>query len=198
MTDKSETDRENADVCGHPMTAREQDLHAWFVREVLPLEAALTNFLRHNWRNQADISDLLQDIYVRVFESARKALPISTRSFVFTIAHNLLVDRLRREQIIPLQAIENLEALGVAADAPGPDDHTIAREELRRVQAALDLLPPRAREAVVLFQVQGLSRQEIAVRMGIAEKTVTSHLNAGMRALADLLYGSAKSGRSIP
>jgi len=198
MTDTSETDRDNAGARSQAMTAREEDLHAWFVREVLPLEAALTNFLRHNWRNRSDISDLLQDVYVRVFDAARKSIPSSTRAFVFTTAHNLLVDKLRREQVIPLQAIENLEALGIAADAPGPDEHTIAREELRRVQAALDLLPPRAREAVVLFQLHGLSRQEIAQRMGIAEKTVTSHLNAGMRALADLLYGGAKQGRPIP
>lgn len=198
MTEMSETDRENADARSQTMTAREEDLHAWFVREVLPLEAALTNFLRHNWRNQADISDLLQDIYVRVYDAAAKALPASVRAFVFTTAHNLLVDRLRREQIVPLQAIESLEALGMAADAPGPDEHTIAREELRRVQAALDLLPPRARQAVILFQVHGLSRQEIGVRMGISEKTVTAHLNAGMRALADLLYGGTKTGWSIP
>lgn len=198
MTDISETDRDNADARSQPMTAREEDLHAWFVREVLPLEAALTNFLRHNWRNQADISDLLQDIYVRVYDAARKALPISARAFVFTTAHNLLVDRLRREQIVPLQAIENLEALSIAADAPGPDEHTIAREELRRVQAALDHLPPRAREAVVLYQVHGLSRQEIALRMGISEKTVTSHLNAGMRTLADLLYGGGRPGWAMP
>lgn len=197
MTDTSETDRENADARSQNMTAREQDLHAWFVREVLPLEAVLTNYLRHNWRNQADISDLLQDIYVRVYDAARKAVPLATRAFVFTTAHNLLVNRLRREQIVPLQAIEDLEALGVAADAPGPEEHTMAREELRRVQAALDHLPPRAREAVVFFQVHGLSRQEIAVRMGISEKTVTSHLNAGMRILADLLYGG-KAEKTLP
>jgi RNA polymerase sigma-70 factor (ECF subfamily) len=197
MTDTSEIDRENADARSQDMTAREQDLHAWFVREVLPLEAALTNYLRHNWRNQADISDLLQDIYVRVYDAARKTIPSSTRAFVFTTAHNLLVNRLRREQIVPLQAIEDLEALGVAADTPGPEDHTMAREELRRVQAALDHLPPRAREAVVFFQVHGLSRQEIAVRMGISEKTVTAHLNAGMRILADLLYGG-KTGQGLP
>jgi RNA polymerase sigma factor (sigma-70 family) len=189
MTDISETGRGNADARSQAMSARDTELHVWFVREVLPLEAALTNFLRHNWRNQSDIADLLQDIYVRVYDAACKSLPASTRSFVFSTAHNLLVDRVRREQVIPLQTIENLEALNIAADAPGPDAHTIAREELRRVQAALAHLPPRAREAVVLFQVHGFSRREIASRMGIAEKTVTSHLNAGMRALADLLYG---------
>ena len=43
----------------HPdaaMTASEVD--AWFGREVLPLEAALMQFLQHNWRNKADIADL--------------------------------------------------------------------------------------------------------------------------------------------
>jgi len=117
--------------------------------------------------------------------------PSSTRAFVFSTARNLLVDRVRHAQVVPLQAIENLEALAVAADQPGPDAHTQAREELRRVQAALEHLPPRAREAIVLFQIDGLSRREIASRMGISEKTVTWHLNSGMRALADLVYGEA-------
>lgn len=197
MTNTLDTNRDNADARSQIVTAREKELHAWFVREVLPLEAALTNFLRHNWRNQADISDLLHDIYVRVYDAARSSLPTATRSFVFTTAHNLLINRMRREQIVPMQAIENLEALGIAADAPGPDEQTAAREELRRVQAALELLPPRAREAIVHFQINGLSRKEIAVRMNISEKTVTYHLNAGMRILADLLYGGTKDNRTI-
>ena len=139
MADTSETDRDNAGARSQAMTVRDAELHAWFVREVLSLEASLTNFLRHNWRNKADNADLLQDIYVRVYDAARKGLPASTRSFVFTTARNLLVDRVRSERVIPLQTIENLEALSVAADIPAPDEHIIAREELRRVQAALSI-----------------------------------------------------------
>jgi RNA polymerase sigma factor (sigma-70 family) len=195
MADILEPDRDND---ARALSVREAELHAWFVREVLSLEAALTNFLRRNWRNKADNADLLQEIYVRVYDAARKSIPESTRAFVFTTAHNLLVDRVRREQVIPLQTFENLEALSIAADAPGPDEHVIAREELGRVQAALEHLPPRAREAITLYQMHGLSRREVALRMGIAEKTVTSHLNAGMRALADLLYGDAKNLQGTP
>lgn len=189
MADSLEPERGNADARSQAMSARETELHAWFVREVLPLEATLTRYLRSNWRNPSEIADLLQDIYVRVYDAARNALPASTRAFVFSTARNLLVDRVRHAQVIPLQTIENLEALNIAADQPGPDAHTLAREELRRVQAALEHLPPRAREAIVLFQIHGLSRAEIAKAMGIAEKTVTWHLNSGMRALADLVYG---------
>ena len=46
------------------------EVDAWFEREVLPLEGALMQFLQHNWRNGSEVTDLRQDIYVRVYESA--------------------------------------------------------------------------------------------------------------------------------
>ena len=168
------------------MTA--SDVQAWFVREVLPLEAMLIQFLHHNWRNRSDVEDMLQDIYVRVCEAAQKQIPVPTKPFVFTIARNLLIDRLRREQIVPIEVVADLESLGVAKDEPGPDRSLIAREELRRLQVALDHLPPRCREAILLKQVDGLSRREIAARMGIGEGTVKDYVAQGVRTLAGALY----------
>ena len=49
----------------------------------------------------------------------------------------------------------------------------MAREELRRLQAAIDRLPPRCREAVVLARIEELPGREIARRMGINEATVS-------------------------
>src|SRR5450432_1570834 len=80
------------------------DVDAWFEREVLPLEAALMQFLQHNWRNKSDITDLRQVIYVRVYESALQGLPASPKAFLFATARNLLIRRLRREQIVPIEA----------------------------------------------------------------------------------------------
>ena len=56
------------------------------------------------------------------------------------------------------------------------------------MQVAIDRLPPRCREAFVMGRIQGLARSEIALRMGVAEKTVTEHLTRAMRLLADILY----------
>jgi RNA polymerase sigma factor (sigma-70 family) len=187
MADTRERGREDLRLAGAAMSA--PDLKAWFVREVLPLEAGLTQFLRHNWRNKSDIADLLQDIYLRVFDAAQKERPENTKSFVFATAQNLIIDRVRREKIVPIEAVAEMDALLIPADEPSPDHAVIARDELRRVQGALDHLPARCREALLMKQLNGLSRREIASRMGISEKTVKWYLADGLRLLADALYG---------
>jgi len=161
-------------------------LEEWFVREVLPLEAMLMQFLRHNWRDKSDIEDMRQEIYIRVCEAAEREIPKSAKSFVFATARNLLIDMARRESVVPIEAVADLENLGIELDAPTPDRSAIAKDELRKLQGALDKLPPRHREAVVLGRIEGLSGREIASRMGIAETTASQHLKLGMHALTDL------------
>jgi RNA polymerase sigma-70 factor (ECF subfamily) len=161
----------------------------WFVREVLPLEAMLMHFLHQNWRNKADLEDFRQEIYARLLEAAETQIPERTKPFVFAAARNLLINRVRREHIIPIDAVADMESFGLAADEPGPDRSVIARDTLRKLNLALDRLPPRAREAVVLRRIEGMSRREIAERMGITERTVAEHIAHGMRVLANTLFG---------
>jgi RNA polymerase sigma factor (sigma-70 family) len=71
----------------------------------------------------------------------------------------------------------------------------MARDALGRLQAAVDRLPPRAREAVILSKLEGFSRKQIAERMGIAEDTVKNLLVQGMRKLAETLYGDLPESR---
>jgi RNA polymerase sigma-70 factor (ECF subfamily) len=198
MAETPEIDRDQTNLrdAGEPMRASE--LEEWFVNEVLPLEAALMQFLRYNWRNQADIGDLLQEIYLKVYEAAQSKLPESTRGFVFTTARNLLIDRVHRSKVVPIEAVTDLEALPIAADEPSADQAVIARDELRRVQDALEKLSPRSRQAILMKQVEGLSRREIAERMQISENTVKWYLSDGLRALASILYGEPQNlrGRS--
>ena len=195
MGETPENGRETADL-RRSTGMSEEGLNGWFVREVLPLEAALMQFLRRSWPNKSDIDDLAQEVYARVYESAREKIPQPVKPFVFTIARNLLIDRVRHEQVVPIEAVADLETLGVAVDAPGPDRNVMAQDELRRLQAALEKLPPRAREVVVLGRIEGLSGKEISQRLGIGASTVSEHLATGMNALADLLFGDeAELGR---
>ncbi len=195
MTDTPDSQRESTDL-GAAMTA--SGLEEWFVREVLPLEAALTQFLRRSLRNKEDVDDVCQDVYALVCEAAQKKPPYPVKPFVFTVARNLLINRVRHDQIVSIEAVADLDALGIAVDEPGPDRSVMARQDLHRLQLALDRLAPRCREAVVLRKIEDLSYREIAQRMGISEDTVSEYLSSGMFALADVLNSDiAASGGGL-
>ena len=100
-------------------------------------------YLRQNWRDQSNIEDLLHDVYVRVYESAVEKVPDNAKAFVFATARNLLISRIRQRNIVPIETAADLEALDVAIDAPSQERSAIAREELRRLQTAIDRLPAK-------------------------------------------------------
>ena len=191
MAEIPEIRKESADPCDLGEVASASEVTTWFAAEVLPLESVLMRFLRHSRRSQSDVEDLCQDVYIRVYEAAKKEIPRPAKPFVFAVARNLLLNHVRHDAIVSIETVADLDSLGLIADEPAQDRSAIARQELRRLQSALEHLPPRCREAVILSKIEGLSRREVAVRMGIADATVSMHLTDGMCALTDLLYGQS-------
>ena len=166
-------------------------LKAWFFQEIFPLEPALTRFMQRNWRNQSEVADLRQEVYARVYGAARDELPRNAKAFLFTTARNHMINCATRQRIVSFEHVADLEALPLAADVLTPDRTLTARDELRRVQAGLDRLPPRCREVVVLRRVEGLSTREVAGRLGISIDTVERQMVHGMRALVDFMMGGS-------
>ncbi|MEA1673099.1 RNA polymerase sigma factor [Nitrospirillum sp. BR 11163] len=159
----------------------------WFVEEVLPLEAALTGYLRRKWREASEIPDLRQEIYTRVYEAATVAIPEMTKPFLFMTARNLLIDRARRAQVVSIETVIDLEDLDVADTVPNPEQNAGGREILRLLQAAINRLPPRCREVTLLRKVHGLPQRDVARRMGISESTVEQQVAKGVRLIADAM-----------
>ena len=61
-------------------SVQDSALREWFCDEVLPLEPALTAFIKRNWREAHEVFDLRQDIYERALVGARAGLPDYTRT----------------------------------------------------------------------------------------------------------------------
>lgn len=165
----------------------DRDADTWFVEEVLPLEPMLMRLLRHHWHDKDEISDLRQEAYVRIYEAALRERPAPVKPFLVVIARNLIIDRLRRKNVVSIETMAETNWAGIAENAPSPEDRVAARQELRRMQWALDQLPARCREVIILRRVQGLSQREVALTMGIREETVENQVVKGMRMLADIV-----------
>ena len=164
----------------------------------MPLEAILMHYLRHNWRNPSDLGDLRQEIYTRVFEAARDRIPENPKRFLLASARNLLINLVRREQVVPMETFADFDSFDIPANEPQPDRAVIEHEELHRLETALERLPTRLRQAIALAYFDGLSRKEIARRMGIAQSTASHYLARGALALADILNGepAERDGKS--
>lgn len=173
----------------------EKVLKQWFCQEVLPLERALTLFIRRNWAVEDDVVDLRHDVYELAFSGARKGLPESTRRYLFAVARNHLINRAKRARIVSFDLVADLEELDRHVDLLEAERHLSARETLRRVHEGLEKLPPRIRETVRMRKIDGFNVQETADRLGISKDTVNQQVMLGMNALADHLLGG--SGRIV-
>ena len=120
MSDKTDSNHEAARRPDPGAVMAVPDLEGWFVREVLPLEAALMQFLRRSWQNKAEVDDLRQEVYVRVCEAARRKIPHPAKPFVFAVARNLLVDRVRREHVVSIETVSDIDTLRRRPRRAGP------------------------------------------------------------------------------
>lgn len=169
-------------------------LDAWFTREILVHEDALVRYLQRAWRDRDETHDLRQETYARVYEAAGRQLPASPKSFLFATARHLMTDRLRRGRVVSIETMGDLDALNVLVDEVSPERRLDARQVLKQLAEAFDRLPGRCREVVWLRRVEELSQKEVAVRLGISQKTVEKHVAKGVRLIAEHFYGKGRRG----
>ncbi len=170
------------------------DHDRWFSEQVLPLEGALSAYLRRVWPDPDEIDDLRQEVYVRVYEAGLARRPPATNFFVFSVARNLLTDRLRRRRVVTIDLMADLESLNVFSDEMPADQALSGRQELARLQQALDGLPPKCREVFVLRKIEGLSQREAAERLGVTESTIEKQTGKAMRALSEGFLRAGDAG----
>jgi len=106
----------------------------------------------------------------------------SATTWIFTIARNLRIDRLRREVAWQPLPEDNDEK---ASDDPAPDEELSDRQRRERVQAILGELPQDQSEVVVLSYIEGLSHSEIAERLGLPLGTVKSRMRLAYQKIRD-------------
>jgi RNA polymerase sigma factor (sigma-70 family) len=177
-------------------TVMGEPVDSWFKREIIVHEAALLRYLARNSPRRNDIYDLRQDIYIRVYEAAAKSLPRAAKTFLFTTARNLIVDHLRRQRIVAIDVLGDLDASDLLVDEYSPERRTSAHQDLRELAEAFDKLPPKCRETVWLRRVDELSQKEVAEKLGVSQKTVEKHVMRGMRLLADAVARDLRRVRS--
>jgi RNA polymerase sigma-70 factor (ECF subfamily) len=141
---------------------------------------ALYRFVLRSIKERGTAEELFQEAWIRVIEARSRYAPQARfTTWLYTIAHNLLVDHWRKKGLTLVQLDDDA---GVAA-ADNPARQAEARQALTRLASALEALPAAQREAFLLHEEGGLTVAEIAAVTGAGEEAAKSRLRYAMAKL---------------
>ncbi len=137
----------------------------------------LVRFIARRTGNDDDARDLAHDTWLRLAEHersrghsgpaiARDTAPTNTRAYLFTVAHHLAIDHLRRRRL------GEGTACAVAHTEPDVADAVMYRQAVQAVETALQSLPDRARDVFLQHRLLGVAQAELAERYGLSRNMI--------------------------
>jgi RNA polymerase sigma-70 factor (ECF subfamily) len=147
-------------------------------------KGAVLRYLRRQTGNTALAEELFQDVWLKLIDARAGYEPRAKfTTWLFTIAHNRLMDHFRSNARGALVSYEDDPAEDVPTDLPRPDQTAERRETAAQLLAAIDALPAAQREAFILQQEGELSVEEIAAATGVNRETAKSRLRYALTKL---------------
>ncbi|MDR2881740.1 MAG: sigma-70 family RNA polymerase sigma factor [Azoarcus sp.] len=157
---------------------------------------SLFRFIQRQFKERAQAEEIFQEVWMNLITSReRYTVAARFRTYLYTLAHNRMVDHFRRHSGEPLWVDnDSEEGLDVVANLPAsrldePHVRAISRQQGQYLLRLLEGLPSVQREAFLLAEEGGLSLGEIAEATGVSFETAKSRLRY---AIAKLRAGLQK------
>lgn len=139
--------------------------------------ASLLGFFSRRARARSEAADLAQEVYLRMLRVSDPEAIRNPEGYLFTVASNLakehaVIERRRANTI----DVDEAEASASLQTLPAYEKELDGMQRTSRLHAVLAQLSPKCRAAVVLQYSQGLTYQEIAVRLNVSPNMVKKYL----------------------
>lgn len=149
---------------------------------------SIYRYLKHVLVSKDDAQEILQETYLRLLrQPSFDRIRQNARAYLFQTAANLAKDLFRQRSMKTIEAeAEMFSASGL--DAPDwsswPELALEGEQTESHMMAALEELGPPVRSALLLHRFQELTHQQIAVRMGVSERTIERYIKEGLAHIA--------------
>jgi RNA polymerase sigma-70 factor (ECF subfamily) len=166
---------------------------------------ALYSLIHRILRDVGDAEDVLQEVFLRVWEKADTYDPVlgSPMAWLVRIARNRAIDRVRAKRSRPAteQSSDTIDErlVDMPGSGPSPERLTSASEEQRALAGALSRLAPEQRVLIEHAFFLGLTQSELAERFNLPLGTVKTRIRTGMLAMREHLQHLAcpEQGRGV-
>jgi RNA polymerase sigma factor (sigma-70 family) len=153
-----------------------KDAHALIEGLVASHGEQLRRFLLSRVRNISDVPDITQEVYLRMLRVPNVESVRSPEAYLFTVAQHVVQQHTLRSAALP--SAELVRALSTQAPTAYADPalELAAAQSLDRLQETLDKLSPKVRAVFMWSRRDGLSFEEIAVRLGCSRPMAKKYL----------------------
>jgi RNA polymerase sigma-70 factor (ECF subfamily) len=144
----------------------------------------LRGFIRQRVNNPADVDDILQEVFVRIYQHLTTVRDTERlQSWVFQITRHAIIDHYRKAARQPELTTEDaLESLVI------DEDSLVFNQQMAAcLRPLLEQLPEPYREAVQLAELEGMTQRAIAQELGLSVSGLKSRVQRGRRKLKELL-----------
>ena len=151
----------------------------------------LRNFIRRRVADEADVEDILQEVFSELFEAYRLLQPIEqVGAWLFRVAKNRITDRYRRRgtearaDVVPSPKGEDGDLLDLlpSSDA-GPEAAYLRAALLEELDEALEELPVEQQEVFIAHELEGRSFKQLAAETGVSLNTLLARKHYAVRHL---------------
>ena len=166
----------------------------------------LLSFVRRRVANEADVEDLVQDVFAELVEANRLLMPIGyVAAWLFQVARNRITDLFRKKRPLNFSDAATADAEGepveledlLPSPEAGPDALYLRGLLAEELEVALDELPQAQREVFVAHELEGRSFREMAAETGVPLNTLLArkryavlYLRNRLKSIHDQLQGT--------
>lgn len=133
--------------------------------------------------NHLDADEVTQETFVRIYERRKQLNNVNYfASFLMRVATNYAIDliRKRQKQFVSVEEegqIQTSTSVELSEKIDRPDQIYEKREILRKIKKTIEQLPPKQRVTVILHDVEGFTKAEVAEILSCPQATVRSNLH---------------------
>lgn len=142
---------------------------------------AIRNFLYFKTSDEGMAEDIAQDTFIKLWENRHKIQRKTVKSYLYTIAGNLAINQLKRQQL----QYKFMNQVEYHQDNKDPDYLLRMKEFEAELQAVIASMPEGSREVFLMNRIEDLKYREIAERIGITVKAVEKRMSKALQIIRE-------------
>ncbi|GLS25357.1 RNA polymerase sigma factor [Marinibactrum halimedae] len=177
-------DNENALHCRHSSCTSSSSTQEFIERTLVLNIDKIRGFIRSKVNEYHDVDDLLQETLLRTLHSAQGGLLVNPLAYAVQVAKSVVIDHWRKSNFDTVSFEEGFDSYGTSMESMHASE-----ERLALLADVIEAMPPLRRDVFIRRRVEGQTRDEISVALGISIMSVKKHIT---RALMDINMGMKK------